>query len=62
MISYNNEGIIGTDQWTKMLDGYAWRVYERPYDTYKASRNLDERPPKVVEKIYLVCAAGVALP
>ncbi len=62
MISYNNEGIIGTDQWTKMLDGYAWRVYERPYDTYKASRNLDERPPKVVEKIYLVCAAGEVLP
>jgi hypothetical protein len=37
-------------------------VYETPYDTYKASRNLDERAPKVVEKLYLVCATGAALP
>jgi adenine-specific DNA-methyltransferase len=57
LISYNNEGIISTEQWQKLFEGMTWRVYETPYDTYKASRNLDERPPKVVEKLYLVCSS-----
>lgn len=62
LISYNNEGIIETEAWQKLLEGREWRLYERPYDTYKASRNLDERAPKVVERLYLVCAPGIALP
>jgi adenine-specific DNA-methyltransferase len=62
LISYNNEGIIEPSAWEKLLEGYKWRVYERPYDTYKASRNLDERPQKVVEKMYLVCSQANNLP
>ncbi len=62
LISYNNEGIIEPAVWEKLLEGYKWRVYERPYDTYKASRNLDERSLKVVEKMYLVCSQQNSLP
>ena len=62
LISYNNEGIIEPAAWEKLLEDYKWRVYERPYDTYKASRNLDERPQKVVEKMYLVCRQENSLP
>lgn len=62
LISYNNEGIIEPSAWEKLLEEYKWRVYERPYDTYKASRNLDERPQKVVEKMYLVCSQANNLP
>lgn len=62
LISYNNEGIIKPSAWEKLLDGYKWRVYERPYDAYKASRNLTERPQKVVEKMYLVCTTENSLP
>ena len=62
LISYNNEGIIEPAAWEKLLEGYKWRVYERPYDTYKASRNLDGRAPKVVEKMYLVCSQENSLP
>ena len=62
LISYNNEGIIKPAAWEKLLEGYKWRVYERSYDAYKASRNLEGRPQKVVEKMYLVCTQRVELP
>jgi adenine-specific DNA-methyltransferase len=62
LISYNNEGIIKPAAWEKLLEGYKWRVYERPYDAYKASRNLEGRPQKVVEKMYLVCSQENSLP
>jgi adenine-specific DNA-methyltransferase len=62
LISYNNEGIIKPAAWEKLLEGYKWRVYETPYDAYKASRNLEGRPQKVVEKMYLVCSQQNNLP
>lgn len=62
LISYNNEGIIKPAAWEKLLEGYKWRVYETPYDAYKASRNLEMRPQKVVEKMYLVCRQENNLP
>ena len=62
LISYNNEGIIKPAAWEKLLEGYKWRVYERAYDAYKASRNLEGRAPKVVEKMYLVCSQENSLP
>ncbi len=62
LISYNNEGIIEPAAWEKLLEGYKWRVYERSYDAYKASRNLEGRPQKVVEKMYLVCRQENSLP
>jgi len=54
LISYNNEGIIPFDEWENLLRDLQVVKYEIKYDTYKGSRNLIERPGKVVEIMYLV--------
>jgi adenine-specific DNA-methyltransferase len=54
LISYNNEGIITEGDWKTLFEQYNVKKYEIKYDTYKGSRNLNERSAKVVEIMYLV--------
>ena len=54
LISYNNEGLI-TD-WATIFQTLQCNVkkYEKEYDTYHGSRNLNGRNMKVVEIMYLL--------
>ena len=54
IISYNNEGIITSDDWSVIFSDYNVKKYEITYDTYKGSRNLKERSNKVIEIMYLI--------
>jgi len=54
LLSYNNEGIISSEDWVKILDGYNVDKKEIRYDTYKGSRNLKNRDNKVIEQMYLI--------
>ena len=54
LLSYNNEGIISSNEWEKLLEPYDTKKYEFNYDTYKGSRNLKERENKVTEILYLI--------
>lgn len=54
LISYNNEGIIGDSEWTKMLSPYNVELFETEYNAYRGSRNLSGRNDKVTERMYLV--------
>lgn len=54
LISYNNEGIIPKEEWENMLSDYKIRKYEIKYDTYKGSRNLNNRSNKIIEIMYLI--------
>ena len=54
LISYNNEGIIKSEDWDDLFQGYIIKKYEIKYDTYKGSRNLKNRDDKVLEIMYLV--------
>lgn len=56
LISYNNEGIIGDTEWTKMLSPYNVELFETEYNAYRGSRNLSGRNDKVTERMYLVSA------
>jgi adenine-specific DNA-methyltransferase len=54
LVSYNNEGLIGEENWASILLELGCRVkkYEKEYDTYHGSRNLNSRNKKVVEFMY----------
>jgi len=54
VISYNNEGIITSDEWKTLFELYDVKTYNFMYDTYKGSRNLKDRSDKVTEIMYLV--------
>jgi adenine-specific DNA-methyltransferase len=54
LLSYNNEGIITTEDWKSLFAEYAVKKYEIDYDAYKGSRNLKDRSDKVVEIMYLI--------
>jgi len=54
LISYNNEGIITTDEWNILFAPFNVKKYEIKYNTFKGCRNLKERSNKVVEIMYLV--------
>ena len=54
LISYNNEGIITSEDWKVLFEPYNVKKYEIKYDTYKGSRNLKNRNNKVIEIMYLV--------
>lgn len=54
LISYNNEGIITSDDWNVLFSSYNVKKYEIRYDTFKGCRNLKNRDDKVVEIMYLV--------
>lgn len=54
LISYNNEGVITTDDWESLFEPYNVKKYEIIYDTFKGCRNLKDRSKKVIEIMYLV--------
>lgn len=54
LISYNNEGILVEKDWKSLFQGLVVKTYTILYDTYKGSRNLQDRSEKVLERMYLV--------
>lgn len=54
LISYNDEGIISYTEWMKLLQPYTFKQYTIPYNTYRGSRNLENRSTKINEIMYLV--------
>jgi adenine-specific DNA-methyltransferase len=54
LLSYNNEGIIPVSELENILAPYTVKKYEINYDTYKGSRNLQDRSNKVIEIMYLI--------
>lgn len=56
LISYNNEGLVTEDDWVTIFRELDCKVkkYEKEYDTYHGSRNLNARNKKVVEIMYLL--------
>ena len=54
VLSYNNEGILNTDDWKRLFSPYCVEKREIAYDTFKGSRNLKERSNKVVEIMYII--------
>jgi adenine-specific DNA-methyltransferase len=55
LISYNSEGFIPPERFLERLSkaGHV-SVLERPYNTFRGSRNLRARPKHVTEFLYLV--------
>jgi adenine-specific DNA-methyltransferase len=56
LISYNNEGLVTEDDWTIIFTELGCNVkkYEKEYDTYHGSRNLNGRNKRVIEIMYLL--------
>jgi adenine-specific DNA-methyltransferase len=54
LLSYNNEGIIGTDDWNELLAPYVVDRHELRYDAFKGSRNMSGRSNKVIEVLMLI--------
>ena len=54
VLSYNNEGILTPEDWTRLFSPYCVEKREIEYDTFKGSRNLKERSNKVVEIMYII--------
>ena len=54
LLSYNNEGIIGADDWNELLAPYVCERHELRYDAFKGSRNMSGRSNKVIEVLMLI--------
>ena len=54
VLSYNNEGIITDEDWTVIFEQYIVEKREIEYDTFKGSRNLQNRSDKVMEIMYII--------
>jgi adenine-specific DNA-methyltransferase len=54
VLSYNNEGIIEAEEWKQLFEPYVVEKREIDYDTFKGSRNLQNRSNKVVEIMYII--------
>jgi adenine-specific DNA-methyltransferase len=55
LISYNNEGIISKDIFEKILKKYGKvELKKQEYNTYRGSRNLNNRNIKVEELIWIL--------
>lgn len=54
-ISYNDEGIIPTENFKNILSRYGkWEIMEQDYNTYRGSRNLCDRDIKVKEHLWIL--------
>lgn len=54
-ISYNNEGIIPIEKFKQILSKYGtWELLEQDYNTYRGSRNLNDRNIKVKELLWIL--------
>lgn len=54
VLSYNDEGIISTEDWVNIFEPYVVEKREILYDTFKGSRNLKDRSNKVIEIMYII--------
>jgi len=55
LISYNNEGIIKIDDFKRILNKYGtYELLTKEYNTYRGSRNLNNRNIKVQELLWLL--------
>ncbi len=55
LISFNSEGFITKEEMTEMLSSLGEvRVFDKNYNTFRGSRNLNNRDIHVVEFLYLV--------
>ena len=55
LVSYNNEGIIPIENFSKIASKYGqWELLEQEYNTYRGSRNLSARSKKVQELLWLI--------
>ena len=54
VLSYNNEGIIEEADWAQIFEPYVVEKREIEYDTFKGSRNLQDRSDKVMEIMYII--------
>jgi Adenine-specific DNA methylase len=55
LVSFNSEGFIPRDEMTGILAGIGdVKVFESPYNAFRASRNLRDRPIHVSEYLYVV--------
>lgn len=54
ILSYNNEGIITTEDWEDIFENYNVEKKEIKYDTFKGCRNLKKRNNKVIEIMYVI--------
>ncbi len=55
LISYNNEGFINRDDFVRLLRLHGRvEVIERPYNAFRGSRNLRNRPRYVTEQLFLL--------
>ena len=55
LISYNNEGIIGIDNFKTILSKYGKvSLHEREYNAFRGSRNLNHREIKVNELLWIL--------
>ena len=54
-ISYNDEGIIPVENFKDILSRYgSWELMEQDYNTYRGSRNLNDRDIKVKELLWIL--------
>jgi adenine-specific DNA-methyltransferase len=59
-ISYNDEGIIPMNTFKEILSRYGkWELMEQDYNTYRGSRNLQDRDIKVRELLWILEKATV---
>ena len=54
LISYNDEGIIKPNDWEDIFGNYDVTMYEMEYNTFRGSRNLQDRSNTVTEIMYLI--------
>ena len=55
LISYNNEGIIGLDNFKTILSKYGKVcLHEQEYNAFRGSRNLNQRDVKVTELLWML--------
>lgn len=62
VLSYNNEGIIEEADWAQIFEPYVVEKREIEYDTFKGSRNLQDRSDKVMEIMYIISAKPAVVP
>lgn len=59
LISFNNEGFISPEQMRSLLDAFgSVDTFEMEYNTFRGSRNLNNRPIHVTEQLFLVERKG----
>ena len=56
IMSYNNEGHLSEDEIKKIIESlnYSYEIKKKKYNTYRGSRNLNNREKKVDEQLWII--------